>query len=449
MIRNSLPVDPAWSRHPLRALAAGFVLALLTWPVASSPFSAQADTAGAAQTGASGFDLSAEFATSGLEAMDAWRLDFSARCLQQGYRLDTIRGLLADISPLSLYLADPEAGGASGIADQAEFSKPIWDYVDAAVTESRLVRGAQKLVQMHDTFEAIEATYGVDRQAVAAIWAMETNLGAYIGTFDAANTLANMAVEGRRRAFAERELRALMTLIERGDLQRDQLVSGWAGAMGHTQFMPTTFLAHAVDFDGNGRKDVWDDAVDALASAANYMATSGYRRGLPWGLEVTAPLGFDWALADGQDRRMSTWMAAGLVQITGEPFAQGEGTYAELWLPAGARGPKYLLFSNFDVFKTYNQSDSYALAVGLLADGMIGQTGPIAAWPRELGTLNMQQVMDLQAGLNQLGFAAGPVDGIAGRGTKAALRRFQVAYGLLPDGYPTAAVLDYVLAAAG
>jgi hypothetical protein len=135
--------------------------------------------------------------------------------------------------------------------------------------------------------------------------------------------------------------------------------------------------------------------------------------------------------------------------MTGAPFDVGEGVFAELWLPAGAQGPKYLLFSNFNVFKTYNRSDSYALAIGLLADGMVGETGPITAWPRELGTLNTQQIMDLQAGLNQLGFPAGPVDGIAGRGTKAALRQFQVAFGLLPDGYPTAAILDYVLAAAG
>ena len=440
--------------HPLRRLqAAGLAslwmgLGLAGLAALSAPASSRVPDVGD-PLGVPAAELSLVFESSGHAAMDAWRSDFAATALRQGVAEETVRAVLSDISPLSLYLGDPGGETATGIADQAEFAKPIWEYIETAVTESRLQRGAQKLGDMRDTFEAIEAAYGVDRQAVAAIWAMETNLGSYIGSFDAANTLANMAVEGRRRAFAERELLALMVLVGRGDVVREQLLSGWAGAMGHTQFMPTTFLAHAVDFDGNGRKDVWDNAIDALASAANYMAASGYQRGQPWGVEVSAPPGFDWALADGQDRRMSTWIGTGLTPMTGAPFDVGEGVFAELWLPAGAQGPKYLLFSNFNVFKTYNRSDSYALAIGLLADGMVGETGPITAWPRELGTLNTQQIMDLQAGLNQLGFPAGPVDGIAGRGTKAALRQFQVAFGLLPDGYPTAAILDYVLAAAG
>ncbi len=277
---------------------------------------------------------------------------------------------------------------------------------------------------------------------------METNLVSYIGTFDAANTLANMAVEGRRKRLGEGELLALMKLQERGDVTRAQLVSGWAGAMGQTQFMPSTFLAYAVDFDGDGKKDLWQSEADALASAANYLKASGYQKDRPWGVEVLVPSGFDWALADGQDRRLSTWLAQGLSPIGGGAFGAPDSAYAELWLPSGARGPKFLLFRNFEVFKTYNRSDAYAFSVGLLSDGLAGQDGPVALWPTDLRLLSRTEIRTLQARLNQLGFDAGPVDGIAGRGTKGALRRFQVAYQISPaDGFPTRQALDQVMQA--
>ena len=279
---------------------------------------------------------------------------------------------------------------------------------------------------------------------------METNLGSYIGEFDAANTLSNMAVEGRRKSFAERELDALITLQERGIVRRDQLVSGWAGAMGQTQFMPTTFLAHAVDGDGDGRKDLWNSEADALASAANYLKVSGYQKNVPWGLEVFAPADFDWSLADGRDRQIGTWLARGLSPMRQNNLLVSDTTLAELWLPAGATGPKYLLFKNFDVFKTYNRSDSYAFSVGLLTDGVGGQTGPVTPWPTELKLLSKQDIKLLQTNLNRLGFDAGPIDGIAGRGTKGALRRFQAANNIRPaDGFPTQQALTQLLSAAG
>ena len=389
------------------------------------------------------------FESSGRSDMDAWRQDFSARAVADGRDATIVQDLLSRISPLAIYLGDEFTETRTDVSDQAEFRKPIWDYIEDAVTENRLRRGANEIERLRETFDEIEARYGVNREVLTAIWAMETSLGSYIGSFDAANTLANMAVEGRRRALAERELLALIKILERGDAGKTDLVSGWAGAMGQTQFMPSTFLSYAVDFDGDGQKNLWDSPADALASAANYLAASGYQADQPWGIEVIAPTSFNWALADGQSRRVSTWKQEGLSRINGKPFQVADGAFAELWLPAGARGPKYLLLKNFDVFKTYNRSDSYALSVGLLADGMIGVPGPIAMWPRDLGVLSQQDVMDLQAGLNGVGYDAGPVDGIAGRGTKSALRAFQADYGLLPDGYPTRAVLDYVLSASG
>ncbi|MEM7640188.1 MAG: lytic murein transglycosylase [Pseudomonadota bacterium] len=388
------------------------------------------------------------FEASGNASMDAWRDDFAARALAAGRDPGIVHATLSSISPLDLYLGEDASIAKTDVADQAEFAKPIWDYVDSAVTEGRKTRGAQRLTDLIATFDRIEAAYGVDREAITAIWAMETNLGSYIGNFDAANTLANMAVEGRRRTLAESELIALMKLQERGDVSRDDLVSGWAGAMGQTQFMPSTFLTYAVDFDGDGKKDLWNSAPDALASAANYLRASGYQKDLPWGTEVLAPGDFDWSLADGEDRRLSTWMSYGVSPMAGGTFAAPDSDYAELWLPTGATGPKYLLFKNFDVFKAYNRSDSYAFSVGLLTDGVTGQNGPVAVWPTELELLTRRDIMVLQDNLNRLGFDAGAVDGIAGRGTKGALRRFQKANAIVPaDGYPTTIALDQVLAA--
>ena len=389
------------------------------------------------------------FTGSGNAMMDLWRDDFASRAIASGRDVDVVYATLAGISPLDLYLGETVDKMGTGIADQAEFSKPIWDYVASAVSAGRKTGGAQKLLELNDTFDQIELTFGVNREAVTAIWAMETNLGGFIGNHDAANTLANMAVEGRRRTFAESELLALMKIQESGEVRREQLTSGWAGAMGQTQFMPSTFLTYAVDFDGDGNKDLWSNPVDALASAANYMAASGYQFDQPWGLEVRAPEDFEWSLADGQDRRMSTWTSMGLTAMSGQGFAVSENDYAELWLPAGASGPKYLLFKNFDIYKTYNRSDAYALAVGLLTDGVAGVDGPQTAWPTHLELLSKRDIMVLQDNLNRLGFDAGVIDGVAGRGTRGALREFQKAYGHVADGFPTMQALEQVISAAG
>ena len=387
------------------------------------------------------------YTPSGHRDMDIWREDFAARAVSQGRNPAVVFTVLEGIEPLDLYLSDTVGVASTGIADQAEFAKAIWEYLRTAVTQARFETGAEKLAEYDGVFDVLEQTYGVDREAIAAIWAMETNYGSYIGNFDAANTLSNMAVEGRRRSFAEGQLIALMKIVENGFARRDQLGSGWAGAMGQTQFMPTTYLAYAQDYDGDGLASIWDYAPDALASAAHYLSVSGYQFDQPWGIEVLAPSGFDWSYADGNDRRMATWRSLGLSPIRGGAFDVDDSSYAELWLPAGATGPKYLLFKNFDVFKTYNNANSYALAVGLLTDGLQGKYGPVAAWPRDIPRLSNQEIMTLQQTLNDLGYSAGPVDGIAGSGTRAALQQFQKDRGLVADGYASKPALDAVLAA--
>lgn len=395
------------------------------------------------------------FASSGHDAFDAWRDDFSKRALQDGRNPAVVYDVLRDLKPLEIYLPKNPAVNAankSAVSEQAEFAKPVWEYLRTAVSDTRKTNGAEQLTQNLASFDEISAAYGVDKTAVAAIWGMETNFGSFIGDFDGPETLANMAVEGRRRSLAERELLATMKIIEQGLASRDQLVAGWAGAMGQTQFMPSTYLAYGVDHTGDGNLDVWNTRADALASAANYLSASGYVPDEPWGIEVLAPSEFDYALADGSKRSAQGWADLGLSPIAGGDLASlsgGSDRQARLWLPAGATGPKYLLYKNFDVFLTYNRSNSYALAVGLLADAIGGKDGPVTPWPKHLPTLSRAQVRELQSGLNALGFDAGAVDGVAGNGTRGALQRFQKARGLVADGYPSGEALKDVLGASG
>lgn len=395
------------------------------------------------------------FETSGHAAFDSWRDNFSKRAMEAGRNPAIVYDVLRDLKPLEIYLPkDPVANTAnkSAVSEQAEFAKPVWEYLRTAVSDTRLDNGAAKVREDTAAFDEIALKYGVDRSVIAAIWGMETNFGSYIGNFDGPETLANMAVEGRRRSLAERELLATMQIIEQGLATREQLVAGWAGAMGQTQFMPSTYLAYGVDHSGDGNLDVWNTRADALASAANYLSASGYVRDEPWGIEVIAPQGFDYSSADGSKRAATAWQDLGLSPISGgdlSTLSGGADRQARLWLPAGATGPKYLLYKNFDVFLTYNRSNSYALAVGMLADGIGGRSGPVTPWPKTLATLSKAQVRDLQAGLNALGFNAGAVDGVAGNGTRAALQRFQKARGFVADGYPTQTALGYVLSEAG
>lgn len=391
---------------------------------------------------------SVSFSSSGHEGIDEWREDFSARMIEKGHAPSLVKALLSDLKPISMWLGNDFQASATGIGDQAEFAKPIWDYLKVPLGNTRITTGGKKLSADPVMFDTLEARYGVDREVLAAIWGMETSYGSYIGTFNAANALANMAVEGRRQSFAEGELMALAKIVERGDATAKDLIAGWAGAMGQTQFMPTTYLSYAADFEGDGRIDVWGNEADALASAANYLSKSGYIAGQPWGMEVKVPSNFNYALGDGKERRVTTWEAAGLVPIAGGVFETGGADFAELWLPAGAEGPKYLLFHNFSVFKKYNRSDSYAFAVGMVAQTLGGEAGPVTAWPTHLKPLSVANIKLLQAGLNKRGFDAGPVDGIPGRRTKSALQKFQASQSVVADGYPTLEMLQLLGAAA-
>jgi membrane-bound lytic murein transglycosylase B len=261
--------------------------------------------------------------------------------------------------------------------------------------------------------------------------------------------LASQAATGRRKDFNEGELLAIMQLIENGSATREQFRNAsYAGALGQTQFMPSTMLTHGRDFDKDGHKDLWTNSGDALASAANYLTNSGWKKGQPWAVETHIPDSFDYSVGDGRKLTVAAWKAMGLTPATTPEFAPSDALTAELFLPAGSYGPAFLLFDNFAAIKKYNNADSYALAVGLLADRLAGRPELSRPWPATMAMLTQQQAKDLQTGLNKLGFGAGAVDGIIGRGTRGALQKFQTSKGLVADGFPTAEMLEKVTLAA-
>lgn len=380
------------------------------------------------------------FQPSGDSDFDRWRNQFAAKAQNAGRETSSIRSVLDGLTPV-----EPSVQVAS-FDNQAEFVKPIWDYAKTAVSPTRIANGQTGLGANRAIFDAVEASYAPPREIVASIWGMESSYGAFIGDIDAPRAIASQAAIGRRKDFNEGELLAIMQLIENGSATRDQFrKASWAGAVGQTQFMPTSFLAYGRDYDRDGRKDLWANSGDALASAANYLTSHGWKEGQPWAVETRIPEGFDYSVGDGRKQTVAAWTALGLAPATAPNFG-GDALQAELFLPAGSHGPAFLLYDNFGVIKRYNNADSYALAVGLLADRIAGRPDLSRPWPTDITLLTQAQARDLQAGLNKLGYDAGAVDGVIGRGTRGALQKFQKDKGLVADGFPTTDMLSRVLA---
>jgi len=383
------------------------------------------------------------FASSGNGTFDTWRDDFAAKAAMTGRRTETVRAVLDGLVPVEA------TAQAQSFDNQAEFVKPIWDYAKSAVSPTRITNGQARLAANVDTFNAIEAAYAPPREILAAVWGMESAYGAVIGNEDAPRVLASQAAVGRRKDFNEQELVAIMKLIDDGSATRAQFrKASWAGAIGQTQFMPSSIIAYGKDFDGDGHKDLWTNAGDALASAGNYLQAFGWKKGQPWAVEATIPAGFDYSYGDGRKFTVAAWKAIGITPVMPATFTDTDVLSAELFLPAGSYGPAFLLFDNFYVIKKYNNADSYALAIGLLADRLAGRPDLTRPWPTDIQMLTQQQAKDLQTGLNTLGFSAGTVDGIIGRGTRGALQKFQKSKDLVADGFPTVAMLTAVMDAA-
>ncbi|MBK1713775.1 lytic murein transglycosylase [Rubrivivax gelatinosus] len=324
---------------------------------------------------------------------------------------------------------------------QPEFTQTVWDYLERAVSDQRVARGRQKLAEFSAEAGAAAARHGVPASVLVAIWGLESAYGANYGNTSVIDALATLGFEGRREAWARGQLLAALKILQSGDIARAHMLGSWAGAMGQTQFLPSAFLAYAVDADGDGRRDIWGSMADVMASTANFMAQAGWLRGQPWGVEVRLPPGFDHGRADAGLRQPSAaWAAEGVLLATGA--ALPELSDAAVLLPAGARGPAFLVGANFRAILRYNNSTSYALAVGLLSDAIAGGTGVQSPWPRDLRALSRSQLLTLQQALNERGFASGAPDGTLGPATRDGIRQYQRSLGLPADGYPTVDLLE-------
>ena len=323
--------------------------------------------------------------------------------------------------------------------EQPEFKTPIWDYVAGLVDEERVTDGKAAMAKEARALQRAEETYGVSRFMLAAIWGVESNFGAEMGKRPLVQSLSTLVCYGERANYFRSELMATLKIIDRGDVPAEKLSGSWAGAFGQTQFMPSTFLRLAVDFEGNGRRDIVDSAPDALASTANYLAKSGWRSGLAWGFEVRLPPGYSGPSGRKQKQSMSFWAARGLTRIDGRALGEGD---AGLLLPAGPEGPAFLVTRNFDAVYSYNAAESYTLAACVLADRLAGGAGIVTPWPTDDPGLSRAGRRELQTLLAKRGYDVGEPDGAIGTKTKQAIADFEQRNGMPANGRASQKVLE-------
>lgn len=320
---------------------------------------------------------------------------------------------------------------------QPEFRTPIWDYLSSLVDEERIADGQAKLNEYRTDLERMTRQYGIDPATVVAVWGVESNFGKNQGKYSLVEALGTLSCMGRRQEFFRKEFFSTLRIIQSGDISADRLVGSWAGAFGHTQFMPTTFERLAVDFDQDGRRDLMDSAVDAIGSTANFLKRSGWQTGQPWGFEVKIPAGMP---TSGEGRRnkksISHWMSKGVTSIDGQPLSHlvSSEQKAGLLLPAGNTGPAFLVFKNFDAIYSYNAAESYALAIAHLSDRLRGGGPFVTPWPTDDLGLSRLERRQLQEILIARGHDIGEADGVIGTKSREAIKVEQSRLGLPVDG---------------
>ncbi|WP_265518548.1 lytic murein transglycosylase [Nitratireductor luteus] len=364
-----------------------------------------------------------------------WVAQFRSVAIQNG-----VSGEVYDRAFRGITAPDPEV--LEKARYQPEFRAEPWEYFDNRVQEEAIRTGQQLARQWKPWLDRIERQFGVDRSVLLAIWSIESNYGAALQNDrimrSLPRSLATLAYADSRRAkFARTQLIAALKILQRGDVTERQLTSSWAGAMGHTQFIPTSYQAYAVDMDGDGRRDIWNSVPDALATAANLLRKNGWRPGETWGYEVVLPGGRKFPAGNMSLQR---WASIGVVRANGKAFPRPSDS-AELKVPDGRAGPAFLMTRNFSVIKRYNNSDKYAIAVGLLADQIAGYGGLVRDWSRPFERLSFGETEELQKRLGALGYYDGPIDGKIGSGSRNAIRQFQERMGLNQDGHPSKEVL--------
>ncbi|PCC97632.1 lytic murein transglycosylase [Halopseudomonas pelagia] len=411
---------------PHRYLTTAGVAMLLLAACADTPIRAHADTAIAAPLNEQHEDMT----------FQQWRDQFREEALAAGIEPQLFDQAFSGITP------DPAILRAD--RSQPEFTRPVWEYLEGAMSSTRLSSGRRLLEEHAQMLAAIEQRYGVDRNILVSIWGLESNFGANMGNNLVIRALATLAHEGRRPDFAHEQLLAALEILQRGDITPDDMLGSWAGAMGQTQFIPTTYNVHAVDFDGNGKRDIWHSSADALASAANYLQASNWQTGQLWGMEVKLPDGFDYALADMSIRKpISEWNNLGITTARGTALnLEHPEQTGSLLLPAGHRGPAFIVMDNFRSILRYNNSTSYALAIGLMSQRLHGGGQISAGWPTGDKPLSRSERLELQERLEAGGFEPGGIDGIIGANTRKAIRRLQLSLGTPADGYPDHELLN-------
>ncbi|WP_438992191.1 lytic murein transglycosylase [Lentibacter sp.] len=363
----------------------------------------------------------------------SWLTRFRQKAARQGISEKTLNAALNSVEFLPKVVAADSR--------QAEVAKPLQDYLASAASGARLSGGQTALKRYTTTLSKIERAYGVEKEILTAIWGMESAYGGFRGSLPVFATLATLAFEGRRRALFEAELLAALQIVEAGHATPREMRGSFAGAMGHTQFMPSTYQRHAQDFDGSGHANIWaDDPTDALASTARLLKAEGWRKGQPWAGEVLLPKGFDLALTGRIfPRRTRDWQKLGVTSAGGGKLADhGNGA---LILPAGPEGPVFMIYDNFHVIKKYNYADSYAIGVGHLSDRLAGRGQIRASFPKNPWGMSTRERQRLQQRLNEGGFAAGTPDGVIGEKGRAAIRAYEAARGLPVTGVPSKALL--------
>ncbi len=363
----------------------------------------------------------------------AWRAALKAEALAAGVSAATFERAFQGVRP------DPDVLAKD--SEQPEYTRPIWAYLDAAVSPKNIAAGQQRLSENAAALRRAAAPYGIPPQVVVAIWGLESAYGEHTGGYNVIAALATLAYDSRRPEVFRRNLVDALLILEAGDIAAADMHGSWAGAMGQTQFMPATFRRYAVDGDGDGRRDIWRSRPDVFASTANYLAALGWRPNQPWGAEVGLPAGFPWDQAEVDvAKTVAEWTALG-VRGAGGASLPAVSSAASIIAPAGHRGPAFVIFDNFRAILDYNRSISYALAVGHLADRIAGGRQFAVEWPRGEPPLSRADKLDLQNLLSARGLDPGEVDGVIGAKTRAAIRQFQREVGAVPDGFATTALL--------
>ena len=364
---------------------------------------------------------------------DAWVDGFKSRATASGIATTTLNSAFGSAGFLPDVIEKDR--------NQTEFSRSLQDYLAIAASDERVAKGRASLQRNAATLAAIEARFGVEPHVVTAVWGLESFYGERRGSVPVISALSTLAYDGRRGAFFEKQLIAALRILQNGDVSPQGMTGSWAGAMGHTQFIPTSYLAYAVDFRGDGQRDIWsDDPTDALASTAAYLAKSGWTRGQPWGVEVTVPAGFNTGQTGrGITRSAGDWAASGVRAIGGgTPPNHGP---ASILMPAGASGPAFMVYRNFTVITRYNNAESYVIGVGHLSDRIRGGAPVQGNFPPDAQGMSIANRQDLQRRLTAAGFDTDGTDGVIGAKTRAAISAYQASKGIPVTGEPSLELL--------